>query len=244
MTPPAGPNGRAHTAGRLLWWGLGLLVTSAGYVVQRVPLYRRDRVPDEGDIPDFDRDLPGDPSTVQRPRDGFGALFHRRYWIHVTDEQLGAEELIDRVLDDPNAVAPTEMARFQTPDGAPARGLVLGDELVVQLPGPWNGPVRLVDRTPTSFRFVTLRGHMEAGEIEFSTDYDERGFLRFRIESWARSGDRVFTWLYERFPLGREMQLHMWSQYCQKVAAASGGVRMSNVVCTTARVDHPDGWST
>ena len=218
-----------------------MAVAGGRYVFQRVPLYRRDRVPDEGEVPDFDRELPGDPAAVQRPRDGVGALFHRRYWIHVTDEALGAEALIDQVLDDPNAVAPTEMARFRTVDGQPARGLERGDELVVQLPGPWDGPVRLVDRTPTSFRFVTLRGHMEAGEIEFSTGYDDRGFLRFQIESWARSGDRVFSWLYQRFPLGRELQLHMWSQYCQRVAAASGGVRMSNVSCTTARIDADDG---
>lgn len=225
----------------LLRQAAGMALVGARYPYRRVPLYRRDRGPDEGGIPDFDRELPGDPTTVQRPSDGFGALFHRKYWIHVTDEELSAEELIDRILEDPNAVAPTHMARFQTVDGAPARGLSLGDELVVQLPGPWNGPVRLVDRTPTSFRFVTLRGHMEAGEIDLSAGYDDRGFLCFQIESWARSGDRMFAWLYERFPVGRELQLHMWSLYCQKVAAASGGVRMSNVSCATARVDPEDG---
>lgn len=225
----------------LLRQAAGMALVGARYPFQRVPLYRRDRAPDEGGLPDFDRDLPGDPATVQRPSDGVGALFHRQYAIHVTDEELGAEELIDRILEDPNAVAPTQMARFQTVDGAPARGLSRGDEFVVQLPGPWNGPVRLVDRTPTSFRFVTLRGHMEAGEIEFSTRYDDRGFLCFQIESWACSGNRVFSWLYERFPVGREMQLHMWSLYCRKVAAASGGVRMSNVACATARVDPEDG---
>ncbi len=37
------------------------------------------------------------------------------------------------------------------------------------MPGPWDGPVLVVDQTPTSFRFATLKGHLEAGQIEFRT---------------------------------------------------------------------------
>jgi hypothetical protein len=173
---------------------------------------------------------------LQRPREGLGPLFHRSYWIAVTDDGSG-EELISYILEEPNRVTPTEMARFETFDGQPARNLTVGDELIVRLPGPWNGPVRVVERTPTSFRFATMRGHMEAGEIEFRTSTDPRGFLEFRIESWARSGDPLFHLLYERFPIGRELQQHMWSQFCRRVAAVSGGVRMSNPACTTRRYD-------
>jgi hypothetical protein len=214
----------------------GLPVVAVRYVFQRVPLYRRDRVHAETPMPDLERELPGDPSTVQRASDGVGALFNRRYWIHVTDEQLTPEELIGSILHDPNSTTPTEFAQFETFDGAPAHDLDVGDELLVRLPGPWDGPIRIIERTPTSFRIATLTGHMEAGEIEFRSGYDDRGFLEFEIESWARSGDRVFDWLYERFPIGREMQLHMWSQVCQRVADAAGGVRMSNVACSTRKV--------
>jgi hypothetical protein len=108
---------------------------------------------------------------------------------------------------------------------------------VVRLPGPWNGPVRVVERTPTSLRLATLTGHMEAGEIEFRAGYEERGFLEFEINSWARSGDGLCLWLYERFPVGREMQLHMWAQLCQQVARAAGGVRMGNVACATRTLE-------
>ena len=206
------------------------------YLTQRVPLYRRDRESIDAPRPDLDRPHPGDPDTLQRAAAGVGPLFHRRYWIFVTDERLGAEDLIDAILRDPNRSTPSELARFETFDGEPVHDLGLGDELVVRLPGPWDGPVRLVERTPTSFRLATLLGHLEAGEIEFRTSYDERGFLQFTIESWARSGDRRFDLLYERFPVGREMQLHMWSQFCRRVAAAAGGVRMSNVSCTTEQI--------
>lgn len=240
MTAPATPTGSAGTTGRLLWWGFGLLGTSARYVVQRVPLYRRDRQVQEAEIPDLDRALPGNPDTLQRARTGIGALYHRRYWITVTDEELGPEELIAFIMAEPNRVAPTAVARFETLDGQTARDLAVGDELVVRLPGPWNGPVRVVEATPTSFRLATMIGHMEAGEIEFRASHEGRGFLEFQINSWARSGDRLFHVLYERLAVGREVQLHTWSQFCQRVADATGGVRMSNVTCATRRIDHPD----
>jgi hypothetical protein len=174
---------------------------------------------------------------LQRPRDGIGPLFHRSYWVSVTDEALSGEELISYILKEPNQVAPTEMASFETMSGEPARNLDVGDELIVRLPGPWNGPVRVIDRTPTSFRFATLRGHMEAGEIEFRTSTDHRGFLEFRIESWARSGDPLFHLLYGRLVIGREMQQHMWAQFCRRVVAVSGGVRMSNTASSTRRLE-------
>ncbi len=227
----------AGTVGRLAHWGSDMATTAVRYSMQRIPLYRRDRRSDDSDPPDLERELPGDPATLQRAREGLGPLFHRTYWIAVTDEVLTGEELISYILEEPNRVTPTEMARFETLDGQPARNLEVGDELIVRLPGPWNGPVRVVARTPTSFRFATLQGHMEAGEIEFRTNTDPRGFLEFRIESWARSGDPLFHLLYERLPIGRELQQHMWSQFCRRVAAVSGGVRMSNPACTTHRYD-------
>lgn len=55
--------------------------------------------------------------------------------------------------------------------------------------------MRVTDVTDQSFGLATLRGHMEAGEIEFRARDDENGELIFEIESWARSGDRVFDFL-------------------------------------------------
>lgn len=221
------------TVRRVVHWCADMAITTSRYAVQRIPTYRRNRPQDPGETPDFERDLPGDPATLQRPTDGIGPLYHRSYWIFVTDETLNREELISHILHEPNQVVPTEMASFETTDGEPARDLQVGDELIVRLPGPWDGPVRVIARTPTSFRLATLRGHMEAGEIEFRTNTDARGFLEFRIESWARSGDPLFHLLYGRFVIGREMQQHMWSQFCRRVALASGGVRMSNPASST-----------
>lgn len=225
---------QAATTVRLIaYFSLDLAVTVIRYVGQRIPVYRRDRSEFLGEPPDFDRLMPGDPAMLQRSRDGIGPLYHRAYWVYVTDETLGPEELISYIIKEPNQVVPSEMARFETIDGQTARNLQVGDELVVRLPGPWNGPIRVIDRTPTSFRFATLRGHMEAGEIEFRTRTDHRGFLEFRIESWARSGDPLFHLLYGRLVIGREIQQHMWAQFCSRVATASGGTKMSNPASST-----------
>jgi hypothetical protein len=217
---PAARSRPAGTVRRVARWGWTWRSPLLRYAAQRIPVYRRDR----GGSRRATRLRSGAarrPGHAAAPREGIGPLFHRSYWIFVTDETLSGEELISYILEEPNQVTPTEMASFETMSGEPARDLEVGDELIVRLPGPWNGPVRVIERTPTSFRFATLRGHMEAGEIEFRTSTDDRGFLEFRIESWARSGDPLFHLLYGRLLIGRELQQHMWAQFCRRVARSA-----------------------
>jgi uncharacterized protein (UPF0548 family) len=202
----------------------------------RVPSYRRDRFDEDAEpLPDFDRDLPGDPATVQRVRDGLGALYHRHFWIDFTDAAMEPDELISTLAADLNAVAPGEVSSFETDDDDRSRTLQVGTELVVRLPGPWDGPVRVIDRTPSSFRFVTLDGHMEAGEIEFRAGTTDRRHTRFEIETWARSGDNRFRVLYDALPLAREAQAFMWAHFCSRMPKLARGIVMSNVAVNTER---------
>lgn len=241
--PPIGRGGHGPVtrARRTLRWAVGTTLALVRYPFQRVPAYRRDRLGDHGARrPDPERELPGDPATVQRAADGVGPLYHRRYWVEMTDTELGPEQLITDVAGNLNEVTPTDLSRFEALGGAGPDGLAVGDELVVRLPGPWEGPIRVVERTPTSFRFVTLVGHMEAGEVVFRAGIEERGFLRFEIESWARSATRQFHVLYDLVPVAREVQLQMWSLFCNSVAARAGGVLMSNVQSHTCRPEEPE----
>ena len=170
---------------------------------------------------DPDRAFPGDEASVQRRRTGHGPVYHRTYVVESADARIGPEELIRHLLTDLNRVSPTEVATFTR--RGPKRGRGTGAEFDVAMPGPWDAPVRVVDQTPTSFRFATLRGHLEAGEIEFRACWGEGGRLVFEIESWARSADRVFHWLYHRLWLTREMQMHMWVAVCLQAVALTGG---------------------
>lgn len=232
---PADRRGR-----QVLRWALGMLVATARYLTHRVPMYRRNRTPGcETDPPDLDRALPGDDAAVQRASAGIGPLYHRRYEIAFTDADLDCRTLIRELRRDPNAATPGEISRFERVGGRAGTPLEAGDEMIVRLPGPWDGPVRVVEASDAAFTLVTLDGHMEAGQITFSAETNARGWTVFAIESWARCGDELFDLLYHRLPIARELQLHMWSHFCERVVRIAGGITMTNVALhsCTAEVD-------
>lgn len=229
------------TARRLGRWVVGTAGAMVQYPFRRIPVYRRDRTGHDCVPPDLHRDLPGDPATLQRVDDGVGPLFHRRFWIVLADCATDAKGLLGTVASDVNRVAPGALSRFEAADGSAVRDLQVGDEAVVRLPGPWDGPVRVVARDDHSLRLVTLVGHIEAGEIEFSTADEDHGFVRFTVESWARSGNDLFRRLYTTVPLAQEIQLLMWAQVCQGAARVADGVVMSNVEAITHVVPE-DQW--
>ncbi|MGH3388575.1 MAG: DUF1990 family protein [Actinomadura sp.] len=165
-------------------------------------------------------------------------MFQRRYTVRMSPSTMSAARLINRLCEDLNAASPVEFAVFDKTSGA-SQHLDVGDEYEIHMPGPWSCPVRVVERTPLSFRFATLQGHMEAGEIEFRATDTREGGLVFTIESWARSADRLADVLYDRLLIAKEMQLHMWTHFCTRVADLSGGRITSEVEVHTERAEVP-----
>jgi Domain of unknown function (DUF1990) len=223
---------RLATAAR---WPLGVALTSWAYMWRTTPFHRREEAGALAD--DAPPDLPPGVTAdeVQYASDGAGPLFHRRYSALVREPGLSPEELIEAVAGDLNKVAPTEFAVFQKVLGA-EEGMAVGDEYVVRMAAPWDGPVRVVRRTPRSFRFATLDGHLEAGQIEFRAAPAPEG-LRFEIESWARSGDRLSNLLYNHLRMAKEIQLHMWTSFLERVAKASGGRLTGGIDIHTRRIE-------
>lgn len=225
---------------RAVGWVIGVPFASWRYMARTVDIRREDFTcpwPIEG-FPDDDCSV-GDLAELQRPSGGYGAAFHRRYRIRVARPLLDARELMSIVLNDPNVACPLEIARFER-ETSVAGPIEVGDELRVRLPGAWNGPVRATEVSDVSFRLATLRGHMEAGDIEFRAHDAEDGELVFEIESWARSGDPVFDFLYDRLGIARELQLDMWGFFLERVAQISGGSAENGIEVYTGRcVDHP-----
>jgi hypothetical protein len=226
------PARRLATAAR---WPVGVGLTSWSYMWRTTPMHRREEAGAVAD--DAPPALPPGVSReeVQHASDGVGPLFHRRYGALVREPKMSPEELIERVAGDLNAVTPTEFAVFQKVHGA-EEGMLVGDEYVVRMAAPWDGPVRVIDRTPRSFRFATLDGHLEAGQIEFRAAPAPEG-LRFEIESWARSGDRLSNLLYHKLRMAKEVQLHMWTSFLERVAKASGGRLTGGIDIHTRRVE-------
>jgi hypothetical protein len=199
-----------------------------------VPLHRSEvegSLADDGPPPLPDA-VPQD--EVLHPPGGAGPLFHRRYVGRIREADMGALELVDKISSDLDLVAPREFASFSKVRGENGE-MTVGDEYVVRMPGPWDGPVRVIEKTPESFRFVTLEGHLEAGQIRFSARDED--LLEFTIESWARAGDRLSNLLFEHLRMSKEIQLHMWTSVIQRVAERSGGRLTGGIEIRTRRVE-------
>ncbi|MGN6169789.1 MAG: DUF1990 family protein [Solirubrobacteraceae bacterium] len=215
-------------------WPLGIALTSWDYMWRTTPMRREEVFPS---TPPPLPELPAGVSSeeVQAPGDGSGPLFHRRYRTRIRDCRLDADELMEAIRRNPNSTAPTTFARFQRVDGGGDR-LSTGDEFVVRMPGPWDGPVRVVQAGPRSFRLATLAGHLEAGQIEFRVTPDGEGRLMFEIESWARSSSRLVNLLYHRLRMAKEVQAHMWISFLERVVRLSGGRMTGGIELYTERI--------
>jgi uncharacterized protein (UPF0548 family) len=215
-------------------WPVGVALTSWRYLWRTTPLYRKE---EEGSwAEDGPPVLPDDVSRagLQPPSDGAGPLYHRRYQAQIRGSALSPEDLVGRVAADPDRAAPSEFATFKKTLGEDGE-MAVGDEYLVRMPGPWDGPVRVVERGPRVFRLATLEGHLEAGQIAFSADRRGEGLL-FSIESWARGGDRLSNLLYDRFRISKEIQFHMWTSFLERVVRLSGGQRDGGLSIHTRRV--------
>ena len=223
---------RISTAAR---WPVGVGLTAWRYLWRTVPMRRWEEPGDP--VTDAAPELPGGVSSDAVQLDGAGPLFHRRYRIRMRETALSARELLACVAADPDRVAPSEFASFHKVRGEPGE-MAVGDEYVVRMASPWDGPVRVVERTPASFRFVTLEGHLEAGQIRFSA-HEKDGLVVFEIESWARSAGRLVDLMYDRLRFTKEVQVHMWVSTLQRVAELSGGRRTHPIDLHTRRVPVP-----
>jgi hypothetical protein len=182
--------------------------------------------------PELDVDVSHD--EIQHAHVGAGPLFHRVYRARVRETDMEPEALIRAIVADLDRVAPSEFASFNKVLGRDG-SMAVGDEYVVRMPGPWDGPVRVVARTPSSFRFATLDGHLEAGQIDFSARRED--LLVFTIESWARAGDWFSNLLYDHLRMSKEIQLHMWTSVLERVAKLAGGRLTGGIEIRTRRVD-------
>jgi hypothetical protein len=225
---------RLLTAAR---WPVGLAWTAFAYVWRIIPVHRREL---EGDWSvDRPPELTGpvDLTGVQSVEHGRGPYLRRRYRIAMRSPKRDAAGVMAEIQRDPNVVVPGGLAKFTRTRGDGDR-MAVGDEYTVRMPGPWDGPIRVAERTPTSFRFVTLDGHIEAGHIEWRAR-DDDGTLIFEIESWSRPGDRLSHVMHHRLRMAKEVQLHMWTSVLEKVLTRYGGQRAGAIDIDTRKVDLP-----
>jgi hypothetical protein len=220
-----------------LTWPVGVGLTSWDYMWRTTVMHRAETVESDAGL-HLPPPMPDaiDSTDLQPAEDGAGPLFHRRYTTRIRESPFTPEALVDRLTHNVNAAAPTTFARFQRVLGE-GEVLAPGDEYVVRMPGPWDGPVRVVAVEDRSFRLATLEGHLEAGQIEFRVR--DRDPMRFEIESWARSADRLADLLYHRVRMAKEVQLHMWISFLEGAVALAGGRMTGGVEIETRRIENP-----
>ena len=181
----------------------------------------------------------GSHDPIQHRADGHGPVLMRTYSVAIHNPALSRSELIRKLCSDPNRFNSDLVAGFVV-DDAPARDLTAGDELVVEIPGPWNGPVHVAVADDSQLLLATMRGHMEAGHIRFdTTDLDTpsaAGGYRFRIRSWATAGDQAFLAAHLVIPVGKYLQTAMWTAMCDNAVAISGGRRTGAITVSTQRL--------
>jgi Domain of unknown function (DUF1990) len=217
----------------VLGWPVGIAIVSLRYMWRTVPVHRCEEAGTAADLPDLAYDTSGFAGRHQPLDAGVGPMLHRTYAVRITGSSMPPSALIELVSARLNQASP-EIAVFRKTRGA-RDALRRGDEFLIRMPGPYDGPVRVVHRDESSFRLVTLDGHMEAGEIEFRAAPDGDA-LQFEIESWARAGDRLSALLYNRLRVAREVQLNMWSHFCVRTAALAGGRLQGGITIRTRRV--------
>ena len=196
-----------------------------------------DRHHEDGDGTDLPAPWPmvlvdGRTNTIEL---GQGPLFHRTFTVRAVDARHGAADVIGVLSRDLDRGAPPHVVTFACERGEPGRMLV-GDEYRVYMPAPWDGPVRVLARTETSFRLGTLDGHLEAGEIEFRAADVGEGTVDFTIEVWSRAGDRAAEHHYGRLSVGREVQASLWVQFCLGAVELLEGRREGHVREITRRI--------
>ena len=177
---------------------------------------------------------------VQRVGDGSGVFFHRRYVARIRDAALSSEELMSRLQGDPDRAAPTEFATFKKVLGDSDGVMRPGDEYVVRMPGPWDGPVR-VARSPRTVSASSRSADISKRARSPSGLTAPTGRSSSRSSRGRAAGDRLSDLLYDRLRMSKEIQLHMWTSFLERVLRMSGGTRDGRLEIHTRRVEElPD----
>ena len=187
---------------------------------------------------DRPRDVRGGVSRdgTQGVDEGVGPLLHRTYAGAVDGAGLSAEELIGRLAEDPNRAAPGGLAKFRKVRGE--EGVMqVGDEYVVRMPGPWDGPVRVVEVTPGPSASRPSRATSRRAKSNGAP-------ASIAISSSASSPGRapaIASLLHHKLLVAKEVQLHMWTCVVEEAAGIAGGRLVNGVNIETRVVPDRDG---
>lgn len=215
---------------RRLGWLFGAPLAFFRFMRRQIPV---EAVDPAGALPPS---LPDGPDLADREGErAVGPVVHRLYGATIKAPKLTAERLLAIIAADPNVIAPVEVLRFEKAEKAKggSGGLQQGDELLIQMAGPWSGPVRVSRRWDTGFRLVAQRGHPQLGQVELRVR-DNGGDIEMEIQTRERAAGLGFHAL-QRFGLIRRMQSYTWAEMLENAAQLAGGRRPERVTVQSWR---------
>ncbi len=216
---------RLPSAARAIGWLVGGPLAFVRYVLVTRKALREEVLRGTG--------FEGAPAWLRDEDSAPGAAVHRCFSLRIVEPAISAEQLARIVSADPNLVSPWEVLRWELPERE-RRGLRAGDELLVRMAGPWNGPLRVCAIEPRRLRFETRPGHAVKGELEMRLQEDGEGLLA-EIELWERADSRPLAFLHDRLGITTRMQTHTWVEFLQRTRRVSGGRAAGPVMIRTER---------
>jgi hypothetical protein len=215
---------------RRLGWLFGAPLAFFRFMRRQIPV---EAVDPAGALPPS---LPEDPDLADREGErAVGPVVHRLYGATIHAPKLTPERLLAIIAADPNVIAPVEVLRFEKAEKANggSGGLQEGDELLIQMAGPWSGPVRVSRRWDTGFRLVAQRGHPQLGQVEIRAR-DNGGDIEMEIQTRERAAGLSFHVL-QRIGLIQRMQSYTWAEMLENAAQLAGGRRPERVTVQSWR---------
>ncbi len=155
---------------------------------------------------------------VQGPKEGFGALWRKRYWVWLRGAQVTPEEIIGTWREHFGEFWPEGNA-FAVPFGTVDPGDI--GLLNIEMPGGarLSSGVVVLNAGPESFTLITPEGHIFAGVITFSA-FRSGGTPVAQIEIVLRASDPLFEIGMELF--GHRQEDRFWLQTLSNLAAFFG----------------------
>ena len=182
------PGSLSTRLGIVLRWPIGLVLISWRYLWRITPVYRREEDGGPDDLP------PPIPDGVETGDSRVSRTGTARCCTAGTPSASRVpaarrEQVVALLAADPNSAAPQDAAVFvkSKEAGDTSCGeMQVGDEYVVRMPGPWDGPVRVVHRTPTSFGSRRCPGIWRRGRSSQGAVRGVRAGLRDRVVGLPR----------------------------------------------------------
>jgi anti-anti-sigma factor len=127
---------------------------------------------------------------IRSPMNGFGQLWHKTYRMRLSGVSAEPRQVVDLCKERLSDFWPSRNRLTLPPPGIVPGAVGF---IKLRLPGgvPLATGIRVLHVAETSFTFVTLSGHMEAGWITFGA-YTEEGTTVVQVESLARTGDPLY----------------------------------------------------